>query len=550
MAEREETPEQYLARMLQVQVPDSQLMQDMPGTNTVTGYFDSWTQIGKNGMTTLQRPEIVTVSTKAGKPMYRVNASVVLSKITRGDRVVQDTDGSYRVKCDVTYEEKNKAEIEAYIKKHELVDLYDPVSGELFNEIWVPFWPSNHVTVTIWHYQKSDADKYMALEPSTGLPKIRTTVPVTLSKCTAQVYLKMSENIKKEGEDRWSLNRYPSFKCGAMEPVPGGKASQSLVDMYHQTCSKDAIQLVPMLEVHSGISPPPSMVVMWVDQSGHFTAGQVHRISIDEVGTDGYKNKLFRNKLPVISLSIKEVQPETKKTYIATFTGWREICEKTGLDCKPNADETSCPFTAIMAAHHFSGYIIGSYDKVRTMQYPGNNQQELLGKGPNDPDGIYSFRITDLVIDWKDTLIHRGIEISQECFIKTFREANANKKGEECRFKESLLADGTREYFIKSTQRGDDYNNPVTINGADSEVIPCGSGESPTISIRDFGPILQRPNARFFALTSVYAKADDPTKTESGDRLFSYQLSTIQGLQYSLFIVQATSDSENKKRID
>jgi hypothetical protein len=373
------------------------------------------------------------------------------------------------------------------------------------------------------------------------MPRIRDTAKVRVENIKAKVnlvpYLKKNKKDKTD-EGRWVLRKYFSFTCSSIEPTADPVVSWA--DYYAQNMDRSTPVCVDIRDIQAGIAEMPATFHINTAAGGTFSDGDsLKRITLPAGSSDFTYNEKPRYICTIMELATRDGKNQTCEL---TLTGWEETAKMFGLDTTPDAESTkdkhSSVYDSLMRAHTLTAYFMCEYDEERSMALPKNNKELVAEREKNKPytNGSYAAGIKHVAVDWRDTLVKRGIPITKKKLLGLFADANKGKPSAEKMFKK-ITEDGKDVYHFKSVLPG---RNPVCNNGDYSDVIPLGSGERPTHQTEDASVFLDKEGATFYALTSMPKElAGNYGTAEEGDAEFERQKAELNSkFKYVTFVVQ------------
>lgn len=515
------------------------------GQSSVNGYFlyyMDYDPANKQMFTTENVPVGKSGPTNKGGKWFRKNAELIVTSIVPTGDITLNTDGTYTVKAKITVDAKTSASVLEYLRNSKNTYYYDPETDSIRDHVSVTVSPNMPYDLTLMVFAEAEFKNLYDVDPKTKKNKIRNGKPICLEGVTFGFYLK---TYQKTGQDEGSSSTVfkDDFGITAAKMTLDDNASGemelqgvSLCSVYDKLYPKDNLFLHDIKDVIMGEVRIPEKVHIYTSTTKMVKPESGNLIRITDFIANrgdvlpGYDSDKYETKIRA-KFFCRDIYPKERKTYNIQFTAYEDTCNSTGLD---TGDFDL--WGDLLTAHTLTAHFLCKYSEKGTMSLTVN-QPSIVATRPDTDDvtnGTYVFSVNQWIMDWEDTLVNRGIQITKEVFIDVFRNANKGLPSAEKKFKVATV-DGNDELVFESVLP---YPNPILNDGAYSKVINFGSGSRPTFSCSDASLILNHEGAVFYALTGIKTEDTEEWKTpEEGSEVFLKQLNEKQ-VKYQLFVVQ------------
>jgi len=520
------------------------------GKTTVTGNFICY-QDWKNKKLVQSRippkdEDIKSGKTKNDGTYWKLEFKFIMRTQTLNEniRFYKDSTTIYENLCSINYSNKagEKERVQAYMRENCITPFYDPDTDSFPEKIWYKVDSNMPYKCTLMVYKKSDIDIVKKKDPQTKQFKIRQPQSIDLEGVTAQIYLSLYTKKVKRGdktEEQLAFRSDFSFNCDRLTPGTSIGNLCTVSDVFHNMYPKDVLFCKDIMNVLKGTEVMPDNAYIWMPSSRQYTANDdsLIRIVANDNDRKSYISTYNESSNIQAKFTITDIYPFKNQTFTLKVTAYTDACKDTGLD---TGDMDI--WADIMLSHNLSSHLVCTYSSKGTMKTDLNNPAQVAMRSRLDQGqishGTYVFTVQQWVVDWEKTLFQEGIEITKDCFLRTFKDANASLAKEDRLFYTSKDDDNYVRYNFKSVL---EYDNPVVTDGLMSRVIPFGSGVRPTFKCDNATPIIDNTGSRFFALTGV-PKSETPeySTPEEGSDIFEQQLEDFE-CRYQLFVIQDTS---------
>ena len=522
------------------------------GQTAMSGNFIHYVDFisGQGKVTSEDVPNGKTSKTKNGGSCYIKNAEVSITNITPTDIIKLNADGTYTATIDVRVDPKTSDSVLDYMRHNaaSVTKYYDAETDTIYGKIDVIIHPNRTFPLTMMVFNDGDFKPLSKKDSKTGKLQIRRGKPISLHGASFQIQLSTySQKPRNEGDSPITVFKHDiSIKCGkiTLDETKAQPLGVSPCAIYETMYNKDDIVLYDMVDIHSGEKKLPQTMYIYTHASGKFETDNLIRTTakISDINSviQNYGNDQRENKIQA-KFGCTDIYGKLEQSFSNTFTAYSEICGSTGLDV-----EDDDIWSDIMMAHTFTSHFVCDLSEGGTMSLVQNSTGTISARDslPFFYHGCYVWTVKQWEIDWVDTLENRGIEITKEKFLQTFKDANSGLSGSEKKFKVVTLEDGEKEINFKSVLNG---SNPIMNDGLYSKVIPFGSGSRPTIECDDASEVINHPNATFYAITGISTEdTEDWDSAEEGSEVFQRQISE-QDASYQLFVIQDLGMQKIKK---